>query len=124
MRNKRLSKVQDWESIAVRANFQPARMAAICSVSLRQLERFFRDHFKQMPRDWVRELRCRLAHHRFEEGFTNKAVTTDLHFGNASQLCHDFKRYYGISPQTTGPRRLSCVRKAPPRALEQLSKPS
>ena len=40
-----LLKVDDWEKLAADARFQPERMASLCSVSLRQLERFFKLQF-------------------------------------------------------------------------------
>jgi transcriptional regulator GlxA family with amidase domain len=96
---RRLSKVENWEQVAQKAKFRPADMAALCRVSLRQLERYFWQHFHQTPREWMRHTRCRLAIELLEEGFLNKAVARELHYGNESQLCHDFRKVYGKSPQ-------------------------
>lgn len=99
----RLLKIQQWEELAQNAEFQPAAMAALCPVSLRQMERFFAKQFHKTPGEWARELRCRLARHLISEGWSNRAVAEELHFGSESHFCHEFKRVYGVSPQTFGP---------------------
>jgi hypothetical protein len=37
------------------------------------------------------------------EGWSNKAVVAELCFANESHLCHEFKRFYAVSPQTFAP---------------------
>ena len=100
----RLSRIFDWEKLAREARFQPATMAALCPISLRQLERFFEKEFNQTPSNWTRELKCRIARRLIELGWSNKAVVAELNFANQSHFCHEFKRVYGTSPQAFGPR--------------------
>jgi len=99
----RLLKIQDWEKLAREAAFQPAVMAALCPVSLRQMQRFFIEQFEKTPREWARELRCRLARQLISEGWSSKAVALELHFASESHFCHEFKRVYGVCPQTFAP---------------------
>lgn len=99
----RLTRIQDWEKLAAEAKFHPAVMAAMCPVSLRQLERFFSEQFRQSPGKWSRELKCRLARELVAKGWSNKAIVSELGFGNESHLCHEFKRVYGVSPQRLAP---------------------
>ncbi len=99
----RLSRIIDWEDLAKQAQFEPAVMAALCPISLRQLERFFEKEFKQTPTTWARELKCRIARHLISLGWSNKAVVAELNFANQSHLCHEFKRLYGRSPQAFSP---------------------
>src|SRR5215467_3414420 len=99
----RLSKIPDWEKLAKAANFRPAVMAALCPVSLRQMERFFVQHFNQTPLEWARQLRCRCARQLIMEGWANKAVVAELRFANESHLCHEFQRFYAVSPQSFAP---------------------
>jgi len=101
--NCRLERIQNWEQLAREAQFQPAVMAALCPVSLRQLERFFLHHFKQTPSRWTRELRCRLARELIARGWSSKAVARELYFANESHLCHEFKRFLGVTPQVYSP---------------------
>lgn len=99
----RLSRVPDWEKLAREAKFQPGVMADLCPVSLRQLQRFFKDEFNMTPGQWARELRCRLARQLISQGWSNKAVVVELEFANEAHLCHEFKSIFGVSPQTFSP---------------------
>jgi AraC-like DNA-binding protein len=100
---------QDWESLARQARFQPAQLARLCCLSLRQLERFFIAHFGQPPGPWMRALKCRLARDLIAAGLPNKLVVSDLCFGNQSHLCHEFRRFFGASPQSFGPLRSAAL---------------
>ena len=75
-------------------------MAALQSLSLRQLERRFARHFGKTPTEWSRELRCRLAKELVAQGCSNKEVAAELKFANPAQLCHEFHKVYGSSPQS------------------------
>ena len=97
--HRHLSKVVNWKSVAVAASFRPARMAAFCSVSLRELERFFHEEFEKTPRDWIREVRCKEARKLVEKGWTCKATAAELRFANQSHLCHQFKKVFGRPPR-------------------------
>ncbi len=104
----RLSRIEKWETLARRADFHPADMAALCSMSLRQLERFFARRFRQTPGQWSRELKCRQALKLITEGYSNKAVVAELKFASESHFCHEFKRVYGASPQSFLPGSQKC----------------
>lgn len=99
----RLLRVKDWEAVAREAKFRPAAAAANCGVSLRQIERFFAEHFGKSPGHWMRETRCRMAKELIVKGWSNKAVVKELGFGNESHFCHQFQQFYGCSPQTYAP---------------------
>ncbi|HWX20690.1 MAG TPA: helix-turn-helix domain-containing protein [Candidatus Binatia bacterium] len=105
MTEGRLLQIQDWEQLAREAVFQPAIMAALCPISLRQMERFFLQHFDQTPSEWVRGLRCRLARQFISEGWSSKAVILELGFVDGSHLGREFRRFYGVPPQTFAPFR-------------------
>ena len=36
-------------------------------------------------------------------GYRTHAVATDLGYANSSHFCHEFKKVYGISPQSFAP---------------------
>jgi len=95
----KLSKIDNWENLARGAGYRPSMMAALCAVSLRQLERFFVDRFGAPPGKWTRELRIRAARDRISAGLSNKEVVDELRFANPSHLCHEFKRAFGTSPK-------------------------
>lgn len=99
----RLMRIANWEQIAEEAHFLPSRMAAICPVSLRQMERFFVEHFGKTPTAWILELRCSRAKALIAQGYSTKAAAAELKFADESHFCHVFKRFYGVSPQTIAP---------------------
>ena len=101
--SSRLERILDWEALSKDAGYDPVTMAALCPISLRQLERFFQLHFRKSPRSWMLELRCRRARELIERGFSSKAVAQDLNFANESHLCHAFNKVYGCPPQTFAP---------------------
>lgn len=68
-------KAKDWDAIANDAKFRPGAMAALCSISLRQLERHFVNCFHKTPSEWTRELRLRLSRRRVNKA---KFPTTAL----------------------------------------------
>jgi AraC family transcriptional regulator len=106
----RLRAVEDWERLAADAAFDPAGMAALCFVSLRQLERFFQQQFNMTPRHWNCALRCRIAVQLISQGWSTKAVARELKFADESHFCHFFKRSVGAAPQSFAPvyRREEC----------------
>ncbi len=99
----KLLRIRNWEEVTLHAKFQPDAMAALCSTSLRNLERFFASTFNMTPTYWARRLRCRIARQLITEGWKSIAVVTELNFGNESHLCHEFHKFYGVSPQTFAP---------------------
>src|SRR5579859_1742948 len=96
----RLIRVESWEHLAKQARFQPAELAGICTISLRQLERFFDEQFHRTPSQWLRELQCHLAKQLILRGYSNKAVVIELHFASESHFCREFKKQFGASPRT------------------------
>ena len=100
---KRLLRIENWEKLARDARFRPSVIAALCPISLRQLERFFAAQFNTTPQTWAKELKCRLARQLISKGWSNKAVACEVGFANESHLCHEFKRVYGAPPQRFGP---------------------
>jgi transcriptional regulator GlxA family with amidase domain len=99
----RLERIQHWEALAIEAGYDSATMAALCPISLRQLERFFKLQFGKSPRSWLLELQCGRARHLVERGYSNKSIAAELHFADESHLCHAFKKVHGSSPQTFAP---------------------
>jgi AraC-like DNA-binding protein len=101
--SSRLDQIQDWDQLASNAGYDPANIAALAPVSLRQLERYFIGKFGKTPRAWARELQCRRARELIERGYSNKATAVALRFTNEAEFCRVFKKIYGCSPQHFGP---------------------
>jgi AraC-like DNA-binding protein len=92
-----------WEQLALEADFKVEKMASLCGISERQLERIFKRNFGCTPGQGLRSLRCRLAKELIAQGYSNKAVVAELKFASQSQFCHQFKRVFSSSPQTFAP---------------------
>jgi len=95
--------IEQWEQVAREAEFNPARMASLCSISERQLQRLFRRYLHCTPSHWLRDLQCRLARELICQGYSNKATATALKFANESHFCREFKKVFGTSPQSLAP---------------------
>jgi AraC-like DNA-binding protein len=105
---------QKWEQLAREADFNSAKMASLCAISERQLQRIFRRNFDCTPSHWLRVLQCRLAKELIAQGYSNKAAAAELKFASQSHFCREFKRVFGASPQTFAPTYGFKLNVAPP----------
>jgi AraC-like DNA-binding protein len=112
-----LAHAREWERLAREADFRPARMAALCSISERQLERIFKRRLNCTPSQWLRELQCRLAKDLVAQGYTSKAAAAEMKFATDAHFCREFKKVFGTSPQTFAPNRMGYL------SLEVLDSP-
>ena len=94
---------QKWEELAREADFNSSKLASLCAISERQLQRIFRRNFDCTPSHWLRGLQCRLAKELIAQGYSNKAAAAELKFASQSHFCREFKRICGASPQTFAP---------------------
>jgi AraC-like DNA-binding protein len=92
--------VESWESLAKDARFRPAELAVLARRSLRQLERFFQNQYRETPRVWLRKFQCQLAAEMLAEGCSNKEIVADLYFADQTQFCHAFKKIYHVTPNS------------------------
>lgn len=105
-----LLKMQGWEQVAKEAEFNPSKMASLCSISERQLQRIFKRHLRCTPSRWLRDLQCRLAKELIAQGYSSKAAAAELKFASESHFCREFKKVFGHPPQSFAPNHLSQFR--------------
>jgi AraC-like DNA-binding protein len=98
-----MSQTTDWQALAHKAKFRPAGIAALCSISLRQLERHFASEFHITPRSWTQDVRLRLAKELLSQGLSNKVVVAELGFTDNAHLCREFKKRCGTTPRYFAP---------------------
>jgi transcriptional regulator GlxA family with amidase domain len=100
----RLSMITDWVLLAMTAKYNCENLAGECLISKRQLERFFLTHFKQTPKEWMQRLRMGSARNLIEQGYTTKAVASELHYKGCCHFCREFRKHHGHSPQFYSPK--------------------
>lgn len=114
---------RDWERVAREAGFRPAELAALCSISERQLQRIVRRKFNCTPRRWLRLLQCRLAKELVAQGYSSKAAAAELNFATEAHFCREFKKIFGASPQAFGPNQLGLFSQSGLAALRRTEEP-
>ena len=103
---------RDWERMAKEADFRPAKMALLCSVSERHLQRIFKKYLNCTPSRWLRDLQCRLAKDLISQGYSSKAAAVEMKFATEAHFCREFKKAFGSSPQHYAPNHVGCLRLA------------
>src|SRR5581483_6054839 len=98
-------KTKEWEQFAIRARFRSARLAELCGVPERQLQRFFKLHMEDTPGRWLRKLRCCIAKDLLARGFSTKSIAEDLRYAHPSHFCREFKAVFRATPQAFTARR-------------------
>ena len=94
-----LERVQDWVSLAQTARYRVEDLAALCSVSRRQLERQFAKRLGTPPHAWLNDLRLGRACELLLHGYYVKAAALEVGFRDASHFCRAFKLRYGVTPR-------------------------
>jgi AraC-like DNA-binding protein len=96
----KLLTMKEWEEVARKADYNPGKMAALCSISERQMQRLFQQHVKCTPSRWLRQLQCRLAKQLISQGYSNKAVAAELKFSSNPISAGSSKRSSEPPPRT------------------------
>ncbi|HVV71527.1 MAG TPA: helix-turn-helix transcriptional regulator [Verrucomicrobiae bacterium] len=105
-----LLKTQDWERVAREAEFKPQKMASLCSVSERHLQRVFKKYLHCTPSHWLRELQCKLARQLIAQGYSSKAAAAELKFSTDAHFCREFKKFFGVPPQSFAPNHVGYLK--------------
>src|ERR1035437_2814613 len=124
--SSRLLDVSDWEKLVSDAAYEPKTIACHCSVSLLELERFFKLRIGQSPAAWIRHLRCQRAAKLILAGYSSKAAAEELGFASPADFYHEFKRVYGVLPQAFAPVRTRRAKRSAvlkPRSIHTTHKP-
>jgi AraC-like DNA-binding protein len=87
-----------WEALAETAHYDANKLARICGVSTRQLQRHFRRIFHCSPQNWLNDRRLLAAQALLVSGESVKKVALELGFKQSSHFCRQFKTLIGIKP--------------------------
>ena len=86
-------------NLANQSNYQPTKMARLCQISLRQLERMFKIESGCTPREWLKMQRLNNALLMLRMAQSVKQVSYALAYPQIPQFCREFKMRFGITPK-------------------------
>ena len=89
---------QEFEALAKLAGYRTAKLAKLCKLSVRQLERSLLRELGRSPCEWLNEQRILDAREPLLTGESIKKVAADLNFKQSSHFCRNFKEHFGMTP--------------------------
>lgn len=94
----RFANVQsNWKELAKNAHFRPGELAALCGVSLRTLQRYFKSKDLRLS-SWLQTIRLEHSYQLLLSGQTPKEVAYEVGYSQTSNFSRDFKAFYGVPP--------------------------
>jgi transcriptional regulator GlxA family with amidase domain len=97
--NIKLLTEQNWLALAQQANWSVTKLAALCSVSVRTLERNFQQIYGKPPKSWLIEQRIRNATEFLRDGSSVKETAAIMGYRHASTFTREFKKSFGHTGQ-------------------------
>ena len=95
---KSMAETERWEFLAQKSRFRASRLASLCNVSLRTVQRHFSKQYGTTVVEWLRTVRMQDAYVRLKNAESVKEVALDLGYTQLSNFSRDFKQFYGFSP--------------------------
>lgn len=89
----------EWIDYALKAKFKASALAQLCGVSLRHLDRYFDEAFRQPPKRWLKNVRILLAAQMVTQQKSQKEIAFALGFSGTPHFVDAFKRHYGCTPR-------------------------
>jgi transcriptional regulator GlxA family with amidase domain len=96
--NTKLNHIQNWHELAKDANWSAAKLAKLCCVSLRTLERHFLKNMGKSPKAWLSEQRLQRAINLLQDGSSVKETAGLLGYKHPNHLTNRFKKHCGHCP--------------------------
>ncbi|MGD0207344.1 MAG: helix-turn-helix transcriptional regulator [Verrucomicrobiota bacterium] len=96
--NTRLNYVEDWLLLARKANWSVTKLADLCNVSVRTMERHFLKTTGKTPKVWLAEQRLKRARELLSEGSSVKETAFQLGYKYPHHFSRGFKGYWGYCP--------------------------
>lgn len=99
MRSK-LHRIADWGDRARKAEYSAHKLAKLCGVSLRSLERFFKQTKATSPHQWLQLQRLLQAKSILMELDSIKEAADTLGYKQANHFSREFKKHFGGTPSS------------------------
>ena len=90
--------LEAWRDLAFKCQFKASRLAALCGVSIRTLQRHFALNADVTVTVWLQSVRLDEAYTRLRAGSRVKEVAYDLGYTQLSHFSREFKKVHGIAP--------------------------
>jgi AraC-like DNA-binding protein len=94
----KLHRIKDWPERARISGFSASKLAKLCGVSQRSLERFFKETKAVSPHQWLHLQRLLQAKSVLLESPSIKEAADALGYKQPSHFSREFKRHHGASP--------------------------
>jgi len=94
----RLHHIRNWEELAEPSRYSAKKLATLCGTSLRHLERYFLETFRQKPHEWLARLRQAKARRLIMARRPVKEVAARLYYKSVASFSREFKRVHGSNP--------------------------
>lgn len=94
-----LDRVANWRELAHQAAYCARKLAQLCKVTPRTLERYFSSHFRKSPQSWLQSLRMQRAVELLRAGHNVNETAYSLGYADPSHFSRKFKELHGVSPK-------------------------
>ena len=96
--NAKLKQIQDWTPLARQAAWTVSKLAKLCGVSVRTLERHFLATQGQKPKVWLAAHRQKQAFELLRDGSSPKETASTLCYRYDNHFAREFKTQWGFCP--------------------------
>lgn len=91
--------MDNWRALAERAMFRPRTLANLVGVGLRDLQLFFHRRTGSSIRDWLNEVRLRMAAQRLGAGARISELVNELGYCDRSHFRRQFRQMFHCRPE-------------------------
>ena len=86
------------EDLARKSGFRVGKLAKLCKLSPRQLNRIIHERFDEPPREWLARCRLKDASEIIESGASAKEAAAQTGYSHQTNLTRRYKQIYHLTP--------------------------
>jgi transcriptional regulator GlxA family with amidase domain len=98
--NTKLKNIQNWSELSEQANWSVLKLAKLCKISVRTLERYFLKTMNKKPKSWLSEERHKKAAMLMRGGMSVKATALQCGYSHPNTFSREFKKKFGNHPSS------------------------
>ncbi|HEY5298231.1 MAG TPA: helix-turn-helix transcriptional regulator [Verrucomicrobiae bacterium] len=96
--NTKLNNNPNWPELAKQGNWSVSKLAKLCNISSRTLERYFLKEKKVSPKAWLLKQRHEQADKLLQNGLSVKETAANLDYKHSTHFSRGYKDYGGCCP--------------------------